>query len=95
MRCSNCPAYWEERDYFYGVEDWGCYCDPNSGNDCGREFANGEYGCNRKLPYIQKVMKEVEKQRLIDEAFIVKQMGDMAKFFEEEYKKEKKYGNGL
>ena len=22
MRCKNCPAYWEERDYFYGVEDW-------------------------------------------------------------------------
>ena len=38
MRCNNCPAYWEERDYFYGVEDWGCYCDPNSGNDCGREW---------------------------------------------------------
>lgn len=44
-------------------------------------------------------MVEVEKQKEIDEAFIVKQMGDMAKFFEEEMKKDKergeKYGNGL
>lgn len=33
-------------------------------------------------------MKEVEKQRAIDEAFIVKQMGDMTKFFEGECKDE-------
>jgi hypothetical protein len=33
-------------------------------------------------------MKEVEKQRAIDESFIVKQIGDMAKFFEEECKDE-------
>ena len=42
---------------------------------------------------------DCEKQREIDEAFIVEQMGDMAKFFEEEMKKDKergeKYGNGL
>ena len=76
MRCKNCPAYWEDCDYYYGPQDW-----------------------NRKLPYIQKVRVEVEKQRKIDEVFIVKQMGDMAKFFEEEMKKDKergeKYGNGL
>lgn len=99
MRCKNCPAYWEECDYYYGPENWGCYCEPDSGSDFGRELANGDYGCNRKLPYIQKVMVEVEKQKEIDEAFIVKQMGDMAKFFEEEMKKDKergeKYGNGL
>ena len=84
MRCDKCPAYWEDRDYEYGVQDWGCYCEPDRGSDCGREFADGNCGCNRKLPYIQKVMKEVEKQRAIDEALIVKQMGDMAKFFDEE-----------
>lgn len=28
MRCDECPAYWEDRDYYYGVQDWGCYCDP-------------------------------------------------------------------
>ena len=40
----------------------------------------------RKLPYIQKVMKEVEKQKKIEEAYIVKQMGDEAKFFESEWR---------
>lgn len=86
MRCKNCLAYWEDRDYYYGVQDWGCYCDPKSGSDQGKEFANGDIGCNRKLPYIQKVMKEVERQKKIEEAYIVKQMGDEAEFFESEWK---------
>jgi hypothetical protein len=83
MRCKHCPASWEDRDYYYGVQDWGCYCDPESGSDCGRELANGDIGCNRKLSYIKKVMKEVEKQKQIEEQYIVKQMRDMAKFFSE------------
>ena len=87
MRCKNCPAFWEDRDYYYGVQDWGCYCEPEAGSDCGRELANGDIGCNRKLPYIQKVMEKVEKQRKIEEQYIVKQMGDMAKFFESEVEK--------
>lgn len=62
MRCKNCPAYWEDRDYYYGVQDWGCYCEPENSPDCGREFKDGSTGCNRKLPYIQKVMDKIKKQ---------------------------------
>jgi len=65
MRCKNCPAYWEDRDYEYGVQDWGCYCNPEAGNDAMREFADGNCGCNRKLPYIKKIMAKVEQEKEI------------------------------
>ena len=84
MRCENCPAYWEDRDYEYGVQDWGCYCEPQNRSDCGREFSDGSYGCNRKLSYIEKVMEQVEKEKERDNKIIAEQMGDFVKFCEEE-----------
>ena len=83
MRCEYCPAFWEDKDYYYGVQDWGCYCEPQNGSDCGREFKDGDIGCNRKLPYIQKVMKEVEKELDRENKIIAEQMGDFVKFCEE------------
>jgi hypothetical protein len=85
MRCKDCPASWEDRDYYYGVQDWGCYCDPKSGSDCGREFKDGSFGCNRKLSYIQKVLKKVEKEKKIENEMIVKQMADFVEFCKENY----------
>lgn len=35
MRCKNCPAYWEDVTPMVGVEDWGCYCEPDKGSDQG------------------------------------------------------------
>lgn len=64
MRCKNCPAYWE--DYTYGVslpEEWGCYCEPEKGSEQGRELKNGDIGCNRKLPYINKVVEREKQSR--------------------------------
>ena len=39
-----------------------------------------------KLSTFLKVMKEVEKQKKIEEAYIVKQMGDEAEFFASEWR---------
>ena len=80
MRCKNCPAYWEDRDYEYGVQDWGCYCDPESKDDAGREFADGDIGCNRKLSFIQKVMKKVEEEKEIEMKLRAIQDGEFVKF---------------
>lgn len=32
----------------------------------GREFANGDFGCNRKLPFIQKIMKKLQEEKEIE-----------------------------
>lgn len=83
MRCENCPAHWEDRDYEYGVQDWGCYCNPEAGNDAMREFADGNYGCNRKLPYIKKIMAKVEQEKEIEMKFRAIQDGNFVKFIRE------------
>lgn len=64
MRCKNCPAYWESRDYYYGVEDWGCYCDPDN-KYAQYEFANGDCGCHRKKEYIKKIMAGVHYDKTL------------------------------
>lgn len=63
MKCKYCPAYWEKITFDYknmNVENCGCYCDPNiKYKTCVRE--NNNMGCNRKISYIEKVMKQVKK----------------------------------
>lgn len=75
MRCKNCPAYWETKDYFVSYpEEFGCYCEPEKGNDFGRMFKNGEYGCNRKIEYIRKVMNRIKEElRKVEEIFLRKE----------------------
>ena len=84
MRCKNCPAYWEDVTPMVGVEDWGCYCNPEAGSDAMREFADGDCGCNRKLPYIKKIMAKVEQEKEIEMKFHAIQYGDFVKFMTEQ-----------
>lgn len=53
MKCECCPAYWEDITPMVGVEEWGCYCEPENGNDCGYEVVEGFYGCNRTIDDIK------------------------------------------
>lgn len=64
MRCKDCPAYWKEEDYYNGVTNWSCFCEPEDSDKCGElVFKDGSRGCKRASSYIEKVMKQmIEKE---------------------------------
>lgn len=53
MICKCCPAFWQDVTPMVGIEDWGCHCEPENGNDCGYEIEDGVYGCDRTIDSIK------------------------------------------
>lgn len=53
-------------------------------NDAMREFADGDSGCNRKLPYIKKVMAKVEQEKEIEMKIRTIQDCEFVRFMDEQ-----------
>lgn len=78
MKCDNCPAQFKE-----GYEYPGYYCGLGEED---REFYDGSVGCNRKSR--NKIKKDLEIVRKIDNEAFAYECGKMVEFWESENMKE-------
>ena len=79
MRCRNCP--YEDYDYQEGYQTCQLFGD---NDDYIYENAKGELGCK----YNRKGLQKFVRTRQLAEEDIVRQMGEMAQFWEEQEKLE-------
>lgn len=79
MRCKNCP--YESYDYSEGYSICSIFGD---NEDYTYENEKGELGCK----YNRKTIEKFVRAKQLEEKEIVRQMGDMAKFWKEQEEQE-------
>ena len=61
MRCDDCPAQWCESNESVSPAEYGCSYGEKYEDEHGRQFADGSYGCLKRLKTIEKDLEADQK----------------------------------